>query len=64
MGVRRWVEAGDLAPGARVMKLDRGALREATLVSKTPFARVADVFDLTVSPHHDFFAGGVLVHNY
>ena len=63
-GVRRWVEAGDLAPGDRVMKLDRGALREAKLVSKTPFARVADVFDLGVSRYHDFFAAGVLVHNY
>jgi hypothetical protein len=59
-----FVEAGKLAPGDRVLRLDRGALREARLVAVTPFERVTDVFDLSVSPHHDFFAAGVLVHNY
>jgi hypothetical protein len=64
VSTRGWVEAGQLAPGDRVTKLDGGRLHEARLVSATPFDRVTDVFDLSVSPHHNFFAAGVLVHNY
>jgi intein/homing endonuclease len=59
-----FVPAGQLGPGDRVLRLDRGMLREARLASVTAFERVTDVYDLSVSPHHDFFAAGVLVHNY
>lgn len=61
---RDWIEAGKLVPGDHVMKLDGGRVHEARLVSVTPFERVTDVFDLGVSQHHNFFAAGVLVHNY
>ena len=59
-----WVEAARLEPGTVVLELRNGAVAETRLVAKTEFAREAVVYDLTVTTHHDYFAAGVLVHNY
>jgi hypothetical protein len=63
-GVGRWVEAGRLATGDRVLELHGDHLEEAVLVRKTAFDRAVEVYDLTIPKHHDYFAAGVLVHNY
>jgi len=59
-----WVEAARLEPGTVVLELRNGAVAETRLVAKAEFAREAVVYDLTVTTHHDYFAAGVLVHNY
>jgi hypothetical protein len=59
-----WVTAGELATGEAVLELDGEQVKEATLVSKTHFDQSVDVHDLTIAEQHDFFAAGVLVHNY
>lgn len=61
---RAWVEAGLLAVGDRVLALRSGAVEEVELVDKTAFDRGSDVYDVTIARLHDYFAGGVLVHNY
>lgn len=55
----RWTRAGDASVGASGLGL-RGpvGLRRVQNIDQT-----TRVFDLTVSPPHTFFAGGLLVHN-
>jgi hypothetical protein len=55
----RWVTAGDIESLQRIMT-DAGA---AQVASNCELQRATRVVDLTVSPHENFFANGVLVHN-
>ncbi len=55
------VKAGELGRGVALVSRDGGAV---TVVSAGPFDQKARVFDLSVDGPHDYFAGGVLVHNY
>ncbi len=59
------VELGALADDDAVLVLDGTSLAPRALAS-TPAIADGDfaVYDLTVSPHRNYFAGGVLVHNY
>jgi hypothetical protein len=53
-----WVLAGDLRPGQRVRT------REGVVsLVRVEEQEAATVYDLTVTPYANFFAGGVLVHN-
>lgn len=56
---RGWVEAGDLRVGQVVHT--RGGRQKLTAVERVQ--GLVTVFDLSVSPHPNFFAQGVLVHN-
>lgn len=57
---RDWVRADSLRPGDRVMSEPSRRLHAILFV--TPDG-TADVYDLTVKDAHEFFAGGILVHN-
>ena len=59
-----WIEAGRLAEGAVVARRHGAELEEARVVGKTAFDKATLVFDVTVRGYHDYFAGGILVHNY
>ena len=59
-----WIEAERLGEGAVVLKLRGSDIEECRLVEKTRFDRKVDVFDVTVREYRDYFAGGILVHNY
>lgn len=62
---RTWVEAGDLSVGDRLLELRVGGkVGEVELVGKTAFDRDSEVYDLSIARLHDYFAAGVLVHNY
>lgn len=57
-----YCEAGDLAPGDPLTHFDgtRTALVESRMIESDPDEAV---HNLTVEPHHNYFASGVLVHN-
>jgi hypothetical protein len=55
----RWVEAGRLRPGDRLV----GEAGPARLLSIERASGDVRVFDLSVEPHACFWAGGLLVHN-
>lgn len=55
------VKAGELERGVALVSRDGAAV---TVVSAGPFDQKERVFDLSVDGPHDYFAGGVLVHNY
>jgi hypothetical protein len=55
----QWTRAGALRPGQSV-ETKQGAARVAQITSRCQRTRV---FDLTVAPHANFYANGVLVHN-
>jgi len=62
----RWVRAADLRLGDELLVLPTGAAAQPATVPVVsleiqPFS--AAVYNLEVSGHHDYFAGGVLVHN-
>lgn len=65
----RWVEAGKLRQGDMVLIRTGSALAHPAITAKwTPIDSItpaggAHVFDLTVTGRHEFFAGGILVHN-
>lgn len=54
-----WMLAGKLSTGTRVRTVD--GLQE--VVSTRTIRRTVRVYDLTVQPNANFFAGGLLVHN-
>jgi hypothetical protein len=54
-----WIEAGSLANEA-VISTESGSAQVAFV---RPINRPLRVYDLTVSPHENFYANGVLVHN-
>ncbi len=56
-----FVEARDLQTGDRLVGSDGGDVRIERI---EPFEDEAAVYDLTVDGPHDYFASGVLVHNY
>jgi hypothetical protein len=60
----RWITAGELAVGERLLVLDHASTSEAVLVAKTDFDRAAKVYEITVGRTHDYFAAGTLAHNY
>ncbi|MFO0617087.1 MAG: Hint domain-containing protein [Polyangiaceae bacterium] len=55
------VRASELEPGAELVGVGGGPVR---VVSVSAFDRSGRVYDLSVDGPHDYFAGGVLVHNY
>jgi len=63
---RTWVELGKLAPDDAVMVLSGETITSRALASAptTNAEGTYVVYDLTVSPHRNYFAAGVLVHNY
>jgi hypothetical protein len=63
---RTWVELGKLLPDDSVMVLDGSTLATRALASAPTTNAEGSyvVYDLTVSPHRNYFAAGMLVHNY
>jgi hypothetical protein len=59
-----WIPAGRLHAGDAVLELSLGQARPARIDVVSAFDRRATVYDLTVARTHDYFAGGLLVHNY
>jgi len=61
---REWVEAGDLAPGQSLAVRGPAGLHRSPFRSLERRPGLHTVYDLTVDgAEHNFFAGGVLVHN-
>lgn len=58
---RRWRLARDLTAGMSLARADGSTVRVRSVGA---FDRSARVFDLSVTAPHDYFANGVLVHNY
>ncbi len=65
-GARTWVEAGRLAAGDGLLRRDGETTvpTSITTVTEREDTGGETVIDLTVSPHHNYFAAGLLVHNY
>jgi len=57
-----YVAAGSVAAGDSLLRRQAGRATTSTWTSSTPAATV-DVFNITVEPHHNYFAGDVLAHN-
>jgi hypothetical protein len=55
----RWAAAGDIAPQEKLLSLDGWVMASPLFFSEAP----RRVFDIDVDTTHNFFAGGVLVHN-
>jgi hypothetical protein len=76
LGDGRYVAAGELVPGQRLYKLDLAGAANASvtlgtslsqdvrIVSIATSAHTTDVYNFSVSEFVNYFAGGVLVHNY
>ena len=58
-----WVEAGELTAGVELFHQEAGELHAVELVELTPSMIRGTVYNIEVEGHHNFFAGGVLVHN-
>jgi hypothetical protein len=61
----RWVKAGSLMIGQQVLignDLDRPIVLQSIAIIE-PMDREQDVYDLNIDSVHNFFAGGILVHN-
>ena len=58
-GENGWQRAGGFSAGDSVLAISATRCIESIRVEHGPVG----VYDLTVSPHENFFAGGVLVHN-
>jgi|GEM_PF-1276634 len=58
-----YVSAGSVDDDDRFVRLGAGNTTEQSIWSSTTTAATADVFNITVEPDHNYFAGGVLVHN-
>src|SRR5262249_37880912 len=58
---RGFVAAGDLGPGDPLLSRDGSAVR---VLSSSEFVEKATVYNVSAEAPHDYFAGGVLVHNY
>jgi hypothetical protein len=58
---RRWRLASELTPGMTLTRTDGTTV---AVRSRGTFDGSARVFDLSVTAPHDYFANGVLVHNY
>jgi len=54
-----WVEAGEISAGAPLLRFDL----QAASAGPQPLAERVTVIDLSVDWPHNFFAGGILVHN-
>jgi hypothetical protein len=66
---RTWIALGSLAADDSVMVLKDGALaaralRGEPVATSSSGGDAFTVYDLTVAPHRNYFAAGVLVHNY
>jgi hypothetical protein len=55
----RWTRARDVAAGARLLRSDL----DTTVAEPVSVVEATTVFDIGVSPPHNYFAGGLLVHN-
>lgn len=61
---QRWVPVRELVPGDALAELRGERLVPVTLRAMVRKPRTVPVYNLTVQgPEHDYFAGGVLVHN-
>lgn len=58
-----WREASELAVGDCVWTLGPDGDLHATRVTAVESTDRVDTYDLTVDEHHEFIAGGILVHN-
>jgi hypothetical protein len=59
-----WTPAADLTVGDALAVFSDGQLVPVTIAHRAIRAGELDVFDLTVSPTHSYFAAGVWAHNY
>lgn len=59
----RWVRADQVGPGDALVRLEGGGSVLATVGSIMSVPGTQTVYNLEVARYHDYFAGGVLVHN-
>ena len=58
-----WVEAGELTAGVELFYQEAGELQAIELRELASSSVRGTVYNIEVEGHHNFFAGGVLVHN-
>ena len=61
---KEWVKASELQVGDTLLKIAGDAFSMATVKTLTSTESEQTVYNLTVEGQHNYFAGGVLVHNY
>jgi hypothetical protein len=59
----RFVRADELVTGDRLVELSSGSLSTASIQAIEMSGEAVETFNLEVDEDHDYFAGGVLVHN-